>query len=51
MTSALRWMFVSSPAVIVWLLFLWAERSHHDRQRHKDAASASPALHHAPGPV
>jgi hypothetical protein len=45
MGSALRWIFVSSPAVMVWLLFLWAERSHYDRRRRKGDASASPALH------
>jgi hypothetical protein len=51
MSSALRWMLVSSPAVVVWLLFLWAERSLYDRRRRKGAASASPALHHATGTV
>lgn len=38
-------MFVSSPAVVVWLLFLYAERRYYDRQRRKGDASASPALH------
>ena len=45
MSSAFQWLFVSSPAVIVWLLFLWAERSHYNRQRRKGALSASPAFH------
>jgi hypothetical protein len=45
MGSAFRWLFVSSPAIIVWLLLLWAERRHYDRQRRKGDASASPVLH------
>jgi len=44
MSRAFQWLFVSSPAVIVWLLFLWAGRSHYDRRRRKGNASASPAL-------
>jgi hypothetical protein len=44
-STVFRWLFVSSPAVIVWVLFLWAERGYYDRQRRKGDASASPALH------
>ncbi len=44
MSSVLRSLFASSPAVVIWLLFLWAERSHYDRRRRKGDASASPAL-------
>ena len=36
MGTGVRWLIGSSTAVMIWLVLLWAERTHDDRQERKD---------------
>jgi hypothetical protein len=43
MGSILAWLLGSSVAVVMWLLYVWAERTHDDRQERKnDGPRATP---------
>jgi hypothetical protein len=43
MGTAVRWLIGSSAAVVMWLLLLWAERTHDDRQERTNDGPGRPA--------
>jgi hypothetical protein len=42
MGSALRWLIGSSTAIVMWTLYVWAERAHIDRQERKTSDAGRP---------